>query len=88
MRQQVFSALGSNFLGNAPDWYKYTILAFLVLNPILIAVAGFYVTGWCLIVEFIFTLAMDPFWYSAPVRQVGDILRLRAAHPTTVQLKV
>jgi len=58
MRQSIFSALGSNFLGNAPDWYKYTIVAFLVINPIMVAAVGYYVTGWLLILEFIFTLAM------------------------------
>ncbi|MFT5720470.1 MAG: NhaB family Na+:H+ antiporter [Motiliproteus sp.] len=39
-------------------WYKQAILAFLVLNPILLYVAGPVVSGWILIFEFIFTLAM------------------------------
>lgn len=51
-------ALWTNFLGQSPDWYKRTILAFLLINPILLLVAGPFVTGWALIVEFIFTLAM------------------------------
>ncbi len=51
-------ALYQNFLGTAPDWYKLTILAFLVANPILLHTVGPYVTGWLLIIEFIFTLAM------------------------------
>ena len=46
------------FLGNAPYWYKQTIIAFLVLNPVLLYVAGPYITGWALVLEFIFTLAM------------------------------
>lgn len=46
------------FLGGAPDWYKLTIVAFLVFNPLLLALAGPYVTGWVLVAEFIFTLAM------------------------------
>ena len=32
------NALWSNFLGHAPEWYKRTILAFLVLNPLLLLV--------------------------------------------------
>lgn len=47
-----------NFLGTAPDWYKLTILAFLVLNPIILYVFGPTVTGWLLVFQFIFTLAM------------------------------
>ncbi|MEH6823293.1 MAG: sodium/proton antiporter NhaB [Motiliproteus sp.] len=51
-------ALVRNFLGNSPMWYKQAILAFLILNPILLFIAGPVVTGWILIFEFIFTLAM------------------------------
>ncbi len=47
-----------NFLGNSPMWFKQTIIAFLVLNPIMLYVAGPTITGWALIFEFIFTLAM------------------------------
>jgi len=51
-------AFGSNFLGNAPDWYKITVIAFLLLNPLLLVALGPYVTGWVIVGEFIFTLAM------------------------------
>lgn len=47
-----------NFLGTAPDWYKLTILAFLVLNPVILFVFGPTVAGWILVFQFIFTLAM------------------------------
>lgn len=57
--ERLFSnPYGRNFLGNAPLWYKVTIVAFLVLNPVLLFVAGPYVTGWVIVGEFIFTLAM------------------------------
>ena len=46
-----------NFMGNAPAWYKNTIIAFLIINP-LVAYASMYAAGWLLIAEFIFTLAM------------------------------
>ena len=54
-----------NFLGTAPVWYKQTIIAFLVGNPVAYlvlgaidpAMAGF-IVGWALVLEFIFTLAM------------------------------
>ncbi|MEQ8234777.1 MAG: sodium/proton antiporter, partial [Gammaproteobacteria bacterium] len=51
-------AFVSNFLGHSPNWYKLTIIGFLVLNPILVATVGPFITGWCLIIEFIFCLAM------------------------------
>ena len=50
-------ALAQNFMGDAPNWYKKLILAFLVINPILFTVSPFY-CGWLLVGEFIFTLAM------------------------------
>jgi NhaB family Na+:H+ antiporter len=46
-----------NFLGQAPDWYKFAIVAFLVVNPFAYQVAPFW-AGWLLVIEFIFTLAM------------------------------
>lgn len=49
---------GRNFLGNSAEWYKMTILAFLIINPILYFGVGPYVAGWALVLEFIFTLAM------------------------------
>ena len=58
MPKTMSQALGRNFLGHSPRWYKLTVTGFLVLNPILLAVAGAYATGWALILEFIFTLAM------------------------------
>ncbi|SDU24564.1 sodium/proton antiporter NhaB [Halopseudomonas salegens] len=51
-------AFAHNFLGNAPVWYKQTIVAFLLLNPLALWLLGPYVMGWILVIEFIFTLAM------------------------------
>lgn len=58
MPTSIPAALTSNFLGSAPDWYKKTIIGFLVANIAFIYILGPYVTGWILIIEFIFTLAM------------------------------
>jgi Na+:H+ antiporter, NhaB family len=52
------NAFYANFLGHAPDWYKITIIGFLIVNPILVLTAGNFVAGWVLIAEFIFCLAM------------------------------
>jgi Na+:H+ antiporter, NhaB family len=68
-------ALGTNFLGESPRWYKQTILAFLLVNPILMVTAGPFVTGWILIVEFIFCLAMALQCYPL---QPGGLLALEA----------
>ncbi|EOZ9389518.1 Na(+)/H(+) antiporter NhaB [Enterobacter cancerogenus] len=50
-------ALWRNFLGQSPDWYKLTLLVFLVVSPVVFLVDPF-VAGWLLVAEFIFTLAM------------------------------
>ena len=47
-----------NFLGNSPNWYKTTILVFLVFNVISLFTLGKTLTAWFFIAEFIFTLAM------------------------------
>ena len=47
-----------NFLGGSAGWYKRAILLFLVVNPFLLLAAGPFVTGWVLLAEFIFCLAM------------------------------
>jgi NhaB family Na+:H+ antiporter len=51
-------AFARGFLGEAPGWYKLVVLGFLVANPICLVMAGPTVTGWLLLAEFIFTLAM------------------------------
>jgi len=65
----------SNFLGQAPVWYKLTIIAFLVLNPLLLLTAGPFITGWVLILEFIFTLALALKCYPL---QPGGLLAIEA----------
>jgi len=47
-----------NFLGGAAGWYKSTILLFLLFNPFLLVFVGPFFTGWLLLAEFIFCLAM------------------------------
>lgn len=75
MPDTLIGALKSNFLGSAPRWYKQTILAFLVVNILSLQLAGPYITGWLLIVEFIFTLAMALKCYPL---QPGGLLALEA----------
>ena len=57
MLQTVLSSLVRNFLGHSPTWYKRTVVAFLVLNPVLFLLSP-YLAGWALVLEFIFTLSM------------------------------
>jgi len=38
-------ALRRNFLGHSPDWYKTTIVVFLVINPILVLTFGPFIAG-------------------------------------------
>jgi len=82
----MLNAFVKNFLGNAPIWYKLAIIAFLIINPILLAVSGPFITGWVLIGEFIFTLAMALKCYPLPS---GGLLAIQAillgmAKPETV----
>mgnify|MGYP001792060615 FL=1 len=46
------------FLGGSPKWFKATIVAFLLINPVMYFLFGGTVTAWLFIAEFIFTLAM------------------------------
>jgi NhaB family Na+:H+ antiporter len=75
MRPTALQAFKANFLGAAPDWYKTAILAFLILNPIVLYTAGPFVAGWLLIAEFIFTLAMALKCYPLPA---GGLLAIEA----------
>lgn len=68
-------ALMRNFLGNSPVWYKQAIVGFLILNPILLMTVGPVVTGWVLIFEFIFTLALALKCYPL---QPGGLLAIEA----------
>lgn len=52
------SAFVRNFLGSAPQWYKFAILGALAINPIVFALFGGFVAGWLLVFEFLVTLAM------------------------------
>lgn len=86
MQQSMLQAFSNNFLGNSPDWYKYTILGFLVANIILVNTVGPFISGWILIVQFIFTLAMALKCYPL---QPGGLLAIEAvllgmAKPETV----
>jgi len=74
MAHSFADAFRGNFLGNSPAWYKLTIIGFLVVNPVLVAVNPF-VAGWVLVIEFIFTLAMALKCYPL---QPGGLLALEA----------
>lgn len=58
MISSIATASVTNFLGNSPNWYKLSIVTFLIVNPMLLIGLGPTVAGWVLIAEFIFTLAM------------------------------
>ncbi|EIJ71800.1 sodium/proton antiporter NhaB [Pasteurella bettyae] len=69
------NAFFNNYLGRSPDWYKLTIIAFLILNPILYFAVSPFLAGWCLVIEFIFTLAMALKCYPL---QPGGLLAIEA----------
>jgi NhaB family Na+:H+ antiporter len=75
MQPTLAQALKKNFLGNSPDWYEKSIIAFLILNPLVLWIFGPFITGWLLIAEFIFTLAMALKCYPL---QPGGLLAIEA----------
>lgn len=75
MKDNLFHSLQTNFLGNSDTWYKQTIIAFLIINPIVYFAIGPFVAGWLLIAEFIFTLAMALKCYPL---QPGGLLAIEA----------
>lgn len=75
MTQPLAKTFVNTFLGHAPKWYKLAILAFLLINPIIMATAGPFVAGWVLIAEFIFTLTMALKCYPLPA---GGLLAMEA----------
>ena len=79
-----------NFLGKSPDWYKLTIIIFLLINPILFFCVSPFWAGWVLVAEFIFTLAMALKCYPL---QPGGLLTLEAVmigmtHPERVKTEI
>ena len=68
-------AFRRGFLGNAPSWYKRLVVAFLLVNPLLLVTLGPTVTGWAVLLEFIVTLAMALRCYPL---QPGGLIALEA----------
>jgi len=75
MTEKMSSALWHNFLGPSPVWYKQAIVGFLLINPLLLFIFGPFFTGWVLIAEFIFTLALALRCYPL---QPGGLLAIEA----------
>ncbi|MCL4151880.1 UNVERIFIED_CONTAM: hypothetical protein GTU68_004506, partial [Idotea baltica] len=64
-----------SFLGNSPNWFKWTMIGFLILNVIVFFVLPPVVVSWMFIGEFIFTLAMALKCYPL---QSGGLLAIQA----------
>ena len=69
------------FLGDSPDWYKNTIIAFLIINPITLfvlsslGIKATFIVGWMILLEFIFTLALALKCYPL---QPGGLITIQA----------
>jgi len=75
MTATLAGAFERGFLGAAPVWYKLTVAAFLVLNPLIAWMFGATTAGWAVLLEFIFTLAMALRCYPL---QPGGLLAIEA----------
>ena len=77
----MFNEVQKLFLGNAPGWYKSTIIGFLIINPPLLLILnsmglnGNFIIGWIFLLQFIFTLALALKCYPL---QPGGLLALEA----------
>ncbi len=77
----MFNEVQKLFLGNAPGWYKSTIIGFLIINPPLLLILnsmgldGNFIIGWVFLLQFIFTLALALKCYPL---QPGGLLALEA----------
>ena len=77
----MFNEIQKLFLGNAPGWYKSTIIGFLVINPPLLIVLNYleldgnFIIGWVFLLQFIFTLALALKCYPL---QPGGLLAIEA----------
>ena len=78
---KMLQILSKMFLGNSPTWYKFTIIVFLAMNPLLLLLLntlgmnGPFIIGWILLLEFIFTLALALKCYPL---QPGGLLAIQA----------
>ena len=76
----MVSTLFKSFLGDAPDWYKSSIICFLILNPLLyfsLTSLGYesgFILGWLLLLQFIYTLIFSIQCYPL---QPGGLLALQ-----------
>jgi len=75
MQASYSKALLDNFLGQSPQWYKYTILFFLFINPFVVWLGTPLLASWLILAEFIFTLALALKCYPL---QPGGLLALQA----------
>ena len=57
-KSSVIHLLAESFLGHTPRWYKQAIAISLLLNVAVFLTFGPLATGWLILAEFIFTLAM------------------------------
>ena len=78
----MLSEIQKLFLGDAPNWYKSTIIGFLIFNPILLIILNIFlpgnsgfILGWIILLQFIFTLAMALKCYPL---QPGGLLAIEA----------
>ncbi|MFI3246367.1 MAG: sodium/proton antiporter, partial [Ferrimonas sp.] len=72
--KSLLSAILLNFLGRAPVWYKKLIITFLLINPLAFLYDPF-ISGWLLVVQFIFILAMTLKCYPL---QPGGLITIEA----------
>mgnify|MGYP005726372487 CR=1 FL=1 len=94
MARSLTGGFVENFLGNTPNWYKFSIVAFLFINPLVyLAIGpetGGFIVGWMLVGQFIFTLAMALKCY--PLLPGGllafEALLMKLSTPQTVYYEI
>ncbi len=75
MNNSLPIAFWRNFLGHSPLWYKWAVIACLIINFIVFHIAGGMAASWLVLAEFIGTLAMALKCYPL---QPGGLIAIQA----------
>ncbi len=57
--RKIGKSAWSLFMDSAPDWYKASLLAVIILNPVLLITWGPFWTGWVVLAEFLLILCFS-----------------------------
>ena len=95
-RQDIIKEIFNNFLGNSSTWYKFLIIFFLILNPLIYFLDRFYfysdfvVIGWAIVVESVIILIMTTqcFPFSPLSLLICEAVIMKLVSPHDIYLEI